>query len=373
MSYLELEHLTKTFGGVAAVHEFSLSVEQGEFVSLLGPSGCGKTTTLRMVAGFEEPDAGLVRLAGEAINALPPEKRGMGVVFQSYALFPNMTAWGNVAFGLRVAGLSRGDIDLRVAEMLQLVGLQDSGDKYARELSGGQQQRVALARALAIKPRVLLLDEPLSALDAVVRVILRQEIRHIQTTLGITTIYVTHDQEEALSISDRVVVMQQGSIEQVGAPEEIYTQPATRFVATFIGTINQFAGVVEDRRRGTIRCDEITLTVAPAVVSSFVEGAHVLLLVRPESVQASTPGEPRVEGNTLEAELDAVTFLGPVTRLSFYRRGRRIVADVNTSERARFLRGRPYRLSFDAEACQVMPASDSGRSPGANGAMQAPP
>jgi putative spermidine/putrescine transport system ATP-binding protein len=248
MSYLELTHLVKAFDGTIAVKDFNLQVERGEFVSLLGPSGCGKTTTLRMIAGFESPDAGGIYLAGEEITSLPPERRGMGMVFQSYALFPNMSAWGNVAFGLRVARLSSQEIRKRVDELLDLVGLSDSGHKYASELSGGQQQRVALARALAIEPRVLLLDEPLSALDAVVRVSLRSEIRRIQTALGITTIYVTHDQEEALSISDRVVVMRQAVIEQIGAPEDIYVQPATHFVATFVGSINQIPCVLEDSR-----------------------------------------------------------------------------------------------------------------------------
>ncbi|MCJ7734645.1 MAG: ABC transporter ATP-binding protein, partial [Anaerolineales bacterium] len=252
MSYLDLIHLDKSYDGTVAVCDFNLKVKQGEFVSLLGPSGCGKTTTLRMVAGFETPDNGSIVLDGQEISTIPPNQRGMGMVFQSYALFPNMTAWNNVAFGLRVAKHPAAGINNRVNELLDLVGLSDDGHKYAREMSGGQQQRVALARALAIKPRVLLLDEPLSALDAVVRVSLRHEIRRIQSALGITTIYVTHDQEEALSISDRVVVMRQAVIEQIGTPEEIYIQPQTHFVATFVGTINQFSGILKDSQKGLV-------------------------------------------------------------------------------------------------------------------------
>ena len=244
MAYLELKNVSKLFGAVAAVKDFDLAVEKGTFVSLLGPSGCGKTTTLRMIAGFETPDEGTITLDGADITAVPPNKRGTGMVFQAYALFPNMNVRDNIAFGLDVVGRPRNEIDGRVREMLALVRLEEAGKRYPHQLSGGQQQRIALARALAIRPRVLLLDEPLSALDAVVRVALRGEIRRIQLELGITTVYVTHDQEEALSISDRVVVMNQGLIEQAGTPEEIYRQPKTRFVAAFIGTANQMNGTV---------------------------------------------------------------------------------------------------------------------------------
>ncbi len=246
MSFLELRNLDKAFGPVRVVKDFDLTVEQGEFISLLGPSGCGKTTVLRMVAGFETPSAGEIVIDGSDVVRLRPNQRNIGMVFQAYALFPNLTVAENVAFGLKVKGLPRSERDARVDEMLRLIGLEGFGARYPFQLSGGQQQRVALARALAIQPKVLLLDEPLSALDAQIRVSLREEIRAIQRRLGITTIFVTHDQEEALSISDRVVVMNGGIAEQVGQPFEIYNRPATRFVAEFVGTLNLIEAEVLD-------------------------------------------------------------------------------------------------------------------------------
>jgi putative spermidine/putrescine transport system ATP-binding protein len=360
LAYLELHNLHKTYGTVPAVIDFTLGVGQGEFVSLLGPSGCGKTTTLRMIAGFEPPDQGSVVLDGTSLDDVPSEQRGMGVVFQHYALFPNMTAWNNVAFGLRAASKPRAEIEARVEEMLHLVGLEEAGHKYPRELSGGQQQRVALARALAIRPRVLLLDEPLSALDAVVRVGLRQEIRHIQSTLGITTIYVTHDQEEALSISDRVVVMQQGRIEQVGTPEVIYTSPATHFVATFIGTVNQFAGVSEGAGSKRVRCGDLVLQVADG--GAALEGTRpVVVMVRPEAIRVGTTAEEVGAVNRMQGTLETIVFLGPVTRFVLNCSGRRVVADVSTHERGRFTRGKDVWLAIEAAACQVMSAPADAR------------
>ncbi len=240
MAFLELTNVRKVFPNAqaAAVENFDLAVERGEFVSFLGPSGCGKTTTLRMVAGFEVPTSGSIVMDGHDITGIRPNQRNIGMVFQSYALFPNMTVADNIGFGLSVARTPKADIQQRVKEMLALIKLEQLGGRYPYQLSGGQQQRVALARALAIRPQLLLLDEPLSALDAKIRVSLRNEIRAIQRQLGITTIYVTHDQEEALSLSDRVVVMNQGVIDQVGTPFEIYNFPKTAFVASFVGTLN---------------------------------------------------------------------------------------------------------------------------------------
>jgi putative spermidine/putrescine transport system ATP-binding protein len=355
LSYLELQNLVKHFDRAVAVEDFSLSVDQGEFISLLGPSGCGKTTTLRMIAGFEQPDSGNVLLDGESILAFPPHKRGMGMVFQNYALFPNMTAWGNIAFGLRVAGQSRAEMQSRVAEMLDLVGLGEAGHKYPHELSGGQQQRVALARALAIRPRVLLLDEPLSALDAVVRVALRHEIRRIQSQLAITTVYVTHDQEEALSISDRVVVMSKGAIEQVGTPEMIYTQPATHFVANFIGTVNELHGELVDPAAGLVRSQNFSFNVPSAASAGLPAGRKVLVLVRPEAVHVSAADSSVVPSNGAIAILAGITFLGPVSRLSLDLQGQRIVADISTQDRGQFRRGEPVHFMFSPDACQVMP------------------
>src|SRR5512134_776394 len=231
MAYLTLSNISKQFADTYAVQDFNLDIEKGEFVSFLGPSGCGKTTTLRMVAGFEIPTTGKITLDGKDITYIPPNQRNVGMVFQSYALFPNMTVAQNIGFGLRVRGENGSAIKDRIREMLSIINLENRGDSFPYQLSGGQQQRVALARALAIRPQVLLLDEPLSALDAKIRVALRAEIRSIQQRLGITTIYVTHDQEEALSLSDRIVVMNTGVIEQVGTPFQIYNFPETAFVA----------------------------------------------------------------------------------------------------------------------------------------------
>src|SRR5437773_4443311 len=253
--FLELTGIEKRFGGTAGVEDFSLAAEKGECVSFLGPSGCGKTTTLRMIAGFERPTAGSIRLADREITNQPPNRRNVGMVFQSYALFPNMTVADNVGFGLRVRKRPSDQIKRRVAELLDLIHLPDKADRYPYQLSGGQQQRVALARALAIEPQVLLLDEPLSALDAKIRVILRNEIRAIQRSLGITTVYVTHDQEEALSLSDRIVVMSEGRIEQIGTPSEIYNFPSTAFVASFVGTLNLVAAGVIDAGAGRLSTD----------------------------------------------------------------------------------------------------------------------
>jgi putative spermidine/putrescine transport system ATP-binding protein len=349
MAYLELQNVSKLFGTVAAVKDFNLAVEKGAFISLLGPSGCGKTTTLRMIAGFEMPDAGTITLDGADITGVPPNKRGTGMVFQAYALFPNMSVRDNVAFGLEVTGHPKKEIDERVREMLSLIRLKDTAKRFPHQLSGGQQQRIALARALAIRPRVLLLDEPLSALDAVVRVALRGEIRRIQLELGITTVYVTHDQEEALSISDRVVVMNQGLIEQAGSPEEIYRQPKTRFVAAFIGTANQLNGVLVDRAQ--VRFGE-TILRAP-VPLALNELSKIVVLVRPESiaVHATAPTDAQ---NILEGTIQTITFLGPITRVGVDVDGTRVVADLAVSNRAAFAHTQHVWLSFPADACQVM-------------------
>ena len=256
MSFLVLKGIQKRFpGGTVAVEDFNLAAEKGEFVSFLGPSGCGKTTTLRMIAGFETPTAGTITVGGNDITYRPANRRNVGMVFQSYALFPNMSVADNIGFGLRVRKRPKDQIRKRVQELLELINLPDKGGRYPYQLSGGQQQRVALARALAIEPEVLLLDEPLSALDAKIRVALRREIRSIQRQLGITTVYVTHDQEEAMSLSDRVVVMSEGRVEQIGPPPEIYNFPATPFVASFVGTLNLLPA--------SVAADGATVTASP--------------------------------------------------------------------------------------------------------------
>ena len=245
MSFLVLQSLTKRFGDVTVVDGLSLGVEKGEFVSLLGPSGCGKTTTLQMIAGFVEPSGGTINLGGRDLTKIKPAARGLGIVFQSYALFPHMTAAENIAFGLEMRGVARAEQAKRVADALALVGLAGFSDRYPRRMSGGQQQRVALARALVIKPDVLLLDEPLSNLDAKLREEMQVELRQIQRTVGTTTILVTHDQNEAMSLSDRIVVMSQGRIEQIGTPQETYERPASAFVSQFLGKSNDFVANID--------------------------------------------------------------------------------------------------------------------------------
>jgi putative spermidine/putrescine transport system ATP-binding protein len=267
--FLHVENLTKAYGGNQVVKGVSFGFAKGEFISLLGPSGCGKTTILRMIAGFETPTSGSIHVDGKDITGLRPNQRQLGMVFQAYALFPNLNVGDNIGFGLKVAGMPREERRARVEEMLTLIGLAGYDKRFPYELSGGQQQRVALARAIAPRPRLLLLDEPLSALDAKIRVSLREEIRAIQRELGITTVFVTHDQEEALSISDRIVVMNAGHIEQLGTPHDIYNRPATRFAATFVGHLNTLPAARFGADRA-IRPELISLTPRPDTDTTLV-------------------------------------------------------------------------------------------------------
>ncbi|MET7401443.1 ABC transporter ATP-binding protein [Dactylosporangium sp. NPDC005572] len=298
--------MRRRFGAVAALDGLDLVIEPGEFIALLGPSGCGKTTALRVLAGFESADEGTVYVGDRDITDLAPNRRDMGMVFQAFSLFPNLTALDNVAFGLRVRGRATGDRRKRAAELLELVGLGGAGGRYPHQLSGGQQQRVALARALAIEPRVLLLDEPLSALDAQVRVQLRDEIRRIQQRLGITTLFVTHDQGEALSVADRVGVMRAGRLEQLADPDTLYHRPATPFVGEFVGTMNRLAGVLGSD--GTVSVLGTTHSVA-AGSSDAAAGAAVAVLVRPEAMTLAA-------SDTGTALVVVRTFHGALTRLS---------------------------------------------------------
>jgi iron(III) transport system ATP-binding protein len=296
--FLTLEKISKTFpprGGaieVAAVKDANLQISQGELVTLLGPSGCGKTTTLRMIAGFEFPTAGRILLDGVEINSLPPNKRDMSMVFQSYAIFPHLNIFENIAYGLNVQRLSRAVIEQRVGKVMELVQLTGYEKRAPNQLSGGQQQRVALARALVMEPKVLLMDEPLSNLDAKLRESMRTEIRRIQRSLGITSVYVTHDQIEAMTLSDRVVVMNQGLIEQEGAPVEVYRTPRTRFVADFIGRANFISATVVNGRPGELTVKVYGQTVRLSTVKdSFAEGAKMTLIARPEMIQVGSQGE----------------------------------------------------------------------------------
>ncbi len=311
MTHLALTNISKQFAQTAVVKDFNLDVKSGEFVSFLGPSGCGKTTTLRMIAGFEVPTSGKVMLGDEEITDKAPNQRNIGMVFQAYALFPNMTVAQNIGFGMQINKESKSAIKQRVEEMLTMIHLEQKGDSYPNQLSGGQQQRVALARALANRPKVLLLDEPLSALDAKIRVSLRAEIRAIQKKLGITAIYVTHDQEEALSISDRIVVMFEGKIEQVGTPFEIYNFPQTAFVASFVGTLNTAQAEVVDPVKKLIRIDGIQLEAAEGL-EGRQKGDKINIAIRPERLNFVSVEK---KANVLDCTIENITFLGSVVRI----------------------------------------------------------
>lgn len=321
-SYLQISGLWKAFGDFLALKDISLTIQEGEFVCFLGPSGCGKTTLLRAIAGLDLQTSGEIIQAGQDISILPPAERDFGIVFQSYALFPNLTIEKNIAFGLENAGLAKSAITARVAELLDLVGLPDQGKKYPAQLSGGQQQRIALARAIAMSPGLLLLDEPLSALDAKVRVHLRHEVKDLQRKLGITTVMVTHDQEEALSMADRIVVMNHGVIEQIGSPTDIYREPETLFVADFIGEMNQMSaltGAGTSAGQKLVKIGDLTVQCSN---HEFSTDQSVIAAVRPEDIIPHGPGA-RSEGapdkiteldNTLNVEISEMEFLGSFWR-----------------------------------------------------------
>lgn len=311
MAYLSISNVTKQFGDTVVVDNFNLDVERGEFVSFLGPSGCGKTTTLRMVAGFEIPTNGKIFLDGADITDKAPNQRNVGMIFQSYALFPNMTVAQNIGFGLRVRKEPEATVRQRVDEMVSLINLEKHANKFPYQLSGGQQQRVSLARALANRPQVLLLDEPLSALDAKIRVSLRAEIRAIQKALGITAIFVTHDQEEALSISDRIVVMNVGEMEQVGTPFEVYNFPKTRFVANFVGSLNTADAEVVDPTNGLVSMDGVQLHAAEGT-EDRKKGDKVKVAIRPERLSFASEQK---KANVVDAIIENITFLGSVVRI----------------------------------------------------------
>ena len=286
MASLSLRRLEKRFGAHAAVHDLTLDVRDGEFMCLLGPSGCGKTTTLRMIGGFETPDGGDIEIDGRSVVAVPPERRPTAMVFQRYNLWPHMTVEGNIAFGLRIRRLARAQVEAKVRDVLALVGLPDVGGKYPHQLSGGQQQRIAVARALVLEPQLLLLDEPFSNLDARLRVHMREEVKQLQRAIGITTVFVTHDQEEALTIADRITVMRDGVAEQVDTPASLYAHPRTLFVADFIGTMNLIPARV-DRRVGILMAGPFRL---PLPDTGWTEGAEARLAVRPEDLVIDPAG-----------------------------------------------------------------------------------
>ncbi|WP_255151606.1 ABC transporter ATP-binding protein [Halorarius halobius] len=344
MSSLSLAGVTKRYGATTALTDVRLDIEDGEFFTLVGPSGCGKTTTLRTVAGFEDPTEGTVRFGDEDVAGLPPEDRDVGIVFQQYSLFPHMTVEENVAYGLRFTDREDG---ARVAELLDLVGLAGMRDRDPGELSGGQQQRVALARALAPSPDVLLLDEPMSALDARLRERLRREVRRIQRETGVTTLYVTHDQAEALAVSDRVAVMSEGRVEQVGTPREVYREPATRFVAEFVGENNVFDG--------TAAGDGVEVGDATfAVEGDTPSGEAVTLCVRPESMRVDAGA------NTLTGTVDYAEFLGEAVRVGLTWQDREVVVRVDAAGVDRLPEtGESLTVGFDPESVVRLDATAS--------------
>jgi putative spermidine/putrescine transport system ATP-binding protein len=352
---LVLEGLTKKFDKITAVRDMNMKVKRGEFVCFLGPSGCGKTTTLRMIAGFETPTSGTIYYDGNVINDVIPQKRNFGIVFQSYALFPHMSVEDNVGFGLKMRKVPKLQIARRVDELLQLVGLEDQKHKYPPELSGGQQQRVALVRSLATNPQILLLDEPLSALDAKIRVNLRAEIKKVQADLGITMIYVTHDQEEALSISDRVIVMNQGYIEQVDKPIEIYKNPKTKFVADFVGTSNFFHGEVSGNRITDGKTDTSFIISRDILADLKPSPARVSVSIRPEKIllfknAGSVPGGLE-ETNIKDGTIEVVTFLGVIVRSLIRVATESIIVDITEKdfEKNLFRMGDRVKLFFPPE------------------------
>jgi ABC-type Fe3+/spermidine/putrescine transport system ATPase subunit len=354
---LRLENLTKQFGRLTAVDHVNLEIEEGEFVCFLGPSGCGKTTVLRMITGFETVTEGRVVFNGKVINNLIPQKREFGIVLQSYALFPNMTVDENIAFGLKVRKMPQKTVAERVDEMLDLIGLRDWRNLYPAQLSGGQQQRVALVRALAPDPQVLLLDEPLSALDAKIRVRLRAEVKRLQQELKKTMIYVTHDQEEALSIADRVVVMEAGQFQQVGKPIDIYKSPISSFVADFVGTSNFFRGHRTDDRVSTGK-REFKITQFGSLARE-----EVFLAIRPEKIEVFKHGEhPNhlEHSNLVPGRIDVVTFLGAAVRLVVNVDGEEVISDVieKEFEQRQLKQGDETLLYFPPEAFLVYPTKE---------------
>jgi putative spermidine/putrescine transport system ATP-binding protein len=346
---VRMEELSRHYGAVVALDQLNLTLRPGELVVLLGPSGCGKTTTLRLLAGLEDADTGQIFVGGKDITRLSAAKRDMGMVFQAYSLFPHMTVRQNVAFGLRLRKVGAAQRDKRALEMLDLVGLSTQADRYPNQISGGQQQRVALARALAIEPQVLLLDEPLSALDAKVRAQLRDEIRRIQLEVGITTLFVTHDQEEALAIADRVGVMREGRLEQLAPPTDVYSRPATAFVAEFVGLSNRLTGEVKGGEV-TVRGCRLPL------VERDVPDGQVVALVRPEAVTLASHAS--AESGLLVGTVIAVTFLGATSRVTVDLGDTTVLAQLPTSDASGLPAGSRVALTIRPDPVLVSASSE---------------
>lgn len=352
MSKIRLENITKRFGSVVAVDDVTLHVKEGEFITLLGPSGCGKTTLLRLIAGFEYPDNGYIYFDDRVVNDIPVEKRNFGMVFQSYALFPNMNVEKNISFGLKIAGFSSEHIEKRVKEVLSLVRLDGFEKRTPRQLSGGQMQRIALGRAIAPNPMILLLDEPLSALDAKIRVHLRTEIKRIQKKLGITTVYVTHDQEEALSISDRVAVMKAGKVLQVGTPLEIYNNPVNTFIANFVGTSNLIE--VKVKKDKCITRGGLELYVHD--VEDFKEDEEAILSIRPEYINIieKKTNNPEHGMNVITGHVREIEYLGSVTRVKALAGNELITFDLKGEQISSLQEDREILLYLPSERIKLL-------------------
>ena len=356
-SAVALKGIVKRFGGVTAVHRFDLNVEEGSFVTLLGPSGCGKTTTLRMIAGLLDPSEGEIEIKGRSVTRVPIHKRNLGIVFQNYALFPHKTIFDNVAFGLKYRDVGREEITERVQNALDLVQLPQLGDRYPRQLSGGQQQRIALARAIVIEPDVLLLDEPLSALDANLREDMRVELKRIQSQLGITTIFVTHDQSEALAMSDRIVVMSAGHVEQMGAPEDVYTAPASAFVARFLGNSNLLPSkvVARDKEALEIAIDGLgNLNIPATRASGMKPGDDAMIVIRAEKLGLSRKkGGVPSDALALPAEVTAVDYQGQAARYFVIVNGHTMQA-LNPIEESPFRQGEQVTAVVRGRDCALV-------------------
>jgi len=361
VSAVSLTNIVKTFGDVTAVHRMSMDIADGSFVTLLGPSGCGKTTTLRMIAGLIDPTEGDITIRGQRINDVPIHKRNLGLVFQNYALFPHKTIAENVAFGLKYRSISKADADKKVRDALELVQLPQVGDRYPKQLSGGQQQRIALARAIVIEPDVLLLDEPLSALDANLREDMRVELKRIQQRVGITTVFVTHDQSEALAMSDRIVVMSNGLVEQIGTPEEVYNTPASEFVSRFLGTSNILPASCKEVNGSGLAlelADFGLVSVPKDKAPNIVETGPAQLVIRAEKLLLTDASQERDDRIALDGVVEAVDYQGQAARY-FVRVGGQQLQAINMIDRHPFQEGARVSVRFRPRDCAALPGVSS--------------
>lgn len=361
MSAVTLTNIVKKFGGVTAVHRMSMDIPNGSFVTLLGPSGCGKTTTLRMIAGLVDPSEGDITIKGQRINDVPIHKRNLGLVFQNYALFPHKTIAENVAFGLKYRDMSKADAEKKVKDALELVQLPQVSDRYPKQLSGGQQQRIALARAIVIEPDVLLLDEPLSALDANLREDMRVELKRIQHRIGITTIFVTHDQSEALAMSDRIVVMSNGQVEQIGSPQEVYNTPASEFVSRFLGISNILPATCKEVNGSGLQlelADFGQINVPKNRAPNVGEAGPAQLVIRAEKLLLTDKATPQDDRIALDGVVEAVDYQGQAARY-FVRVGGHQLQAINMIDQHPFQEGAPVSVRFRPRDCAALPGANA--------------